>query len=425
MKQGILFKCVRSIVVVVVALLIGGFLVAIRSEPERRTIDDSIPVVQVTEAKAETRTMVIDAFGTVKPRDTLKLTAEVPGRVVFIHDGFKEGGAIDQDEVIVRIDQRIFLLDVRSAKVRIRQAVADIQRLGQEIDNLKADIRLATSNVKLTTKELLRIRALNKEDFASITRLDQAEQQDIQARMTLQGFQNSLSVTDSAMEQKEAALSMAKIALDRAELALEKTEIRSDFNGWVLEKGVEMGEFITIGQPLGTVYRQGGLDVEVRIPLEKMQWLDPLFARGDLPRALVTMTGSDPNQEWQARVARVKATIDERTRTLPMVLEVDSQKSGLISLRPGTFVRCTISGSRYDPVFVVPRHLLRPGNTLFVLEEGQLAMRKVEVLRRFKEEIFISQGLGQGDKIVLSPLAQAVDGMKLMEQKITTPGNNS
>jgi multidrug efflux pump subunit AcrA (membrane-fusion protein) len=156
-----------------------------------------------------------------------------------------------------------------------------------------------------------------------------------------------------------------------------------------------------------------------------MQWLDPLFARGDLPRALVTMTGSDPNQEWQARVARVKATIDERTRTLPMVLEVDSQKSGLISLRPGTFVRCTISGSRYDPVFVVPRHLLRPGNTLFVLEEGQLAMRKVEVLRRFKEEIFISQGLGQGDKIVLSPLAQAVDGMKLMEQKITTPGNNS
>ncbi|MCP4113988.1 MAG: efflux RND transporter periplasmic adaptor subunit [Desulfobacteraceae bacterium] len=425
MKHGKLFRGVRSIVVLAAAVFGAVFLVAIRSEPERRTIDDSVPVVQVAEARAETRTMVIDAFGTVKPRDTLKLTAEVPGRVVFIHEGFKEGGAIDQDEVIVRIDQRTFLLDVRSARVRIRQADADIRRLSQEIDNLKSDIRLATANVKLTTKELTRIRALNKEDFASITRLDQAEQQDIQARMTLQGFQNSLSVTDSAMEQKQAALAMAKIDLDRAELALEKTEIRSEFYGWVLKKRVEMGEFITIGQPLGTVYRQGGLDVEVRIPLEKMQWLDPIFDKGDLPRAVVTMTGSNPDQEWRAKVARVKATIDEKTRTLPMVLEVEPETRGPVSLRPGTFVRCTISGSRYDPVFVVPRHLLRPGNTLFVLEDGQLAMRKVEVLRRFKEEIFISRGLGQGDKIVLSPLAQAVDGMKLIEQKNEPQGNNS
>ena len=91
MKKGILFKCLRSIVVLVAALMVAAFLLNLASEPARGKREQTIPLVQVIEAQPQTQTMTVEAFGTVEPRETLKLTAEVPGRVVFIHPDFKEG----------------------------------------------------------------------------------------------------------------------------------------------------------------------------------------------------------------------------------------------------------------------------------------------------------------------------------------------
>ena len=344
MNKGIVFKSLRSIVVLLTACLVAAFLVAIRSEPARQQRESAVPVVQVVEARPEARTMVVEAFGTVKPRESLKLTAEVAGRVVYLHPEFREGQRVAHDSVILRIDQRRFRLDVAGARVRISQARADLDRLAREVENLKANIALAGANVALSQKELLRVRKLNKDAFASLTALDRAEQQNIQARMTLQGYENALALTDAAIKNGEAALAMARIDLDRAELALEHTEIRANFPGVVLERTVEMGEFIAVGQTLGSLYREGELDVEVRIPLEKMQWIEPLFEQNHVPRAVVETTGLDAGHRWQASVARVKGFIDEQTRTLPMVLEVD--RSGQMTLRPGTFVHCTISGTR-------------------------------------------------------------------------------
>lgn len=415
MKKGILFKSLRSIAVLLAALVVAAFLVAIRSEPDRQQREQNVPVVQVAEARPESRTMIVEAYGTVRPRETLKLTAEVAGRVVFVHPEFKEGKQVENGNVILQIDQRRFRLDVAAAKVRITQARADLDRLAREVENLKANIALAGANVSFSNRELLRIRKLNRDAYASVTALDRVEQQNIQARMTLQSYENALSLTDAAIKNSQAALAMARIDLERAELAFERTEIRAEFDGVVLERKVEMGEFITVGQTFGSLYRGGELDVEVRIPLEKMQWIDPVFQRNQLPRAVVTTTGVDQGHTWQASVARVKGFIDDQTRTLPMVLEVDM--AGDMTLRPGTFVRCTINGTTHDSVYVVPRHLLHPDNILYVLNDGRLEVRKVTVLRRFREDVFISGGLNPKDKIILSPVGNPVRGMKFEEKQ--------
>jgi multidrug efflux pump subunit AcrA (membrane-fusion protein) len=414
------FKSIRSIGVLVAACLIAAFFVAIRSEPARQHREPAVPVVQVVAARPEARTMTVEAFGTVKPRETLKLTAEVAGRVVYVHPEFKEGRRVAHGNVILRIDQRRFRLDVAGARVRITQARADLDRLAREVENLKANIALAGANAALSQKELLRIRKLNKDAFASLTALDRAEQQNIQARMTLQGYENALALTDAAIRNGEAALSMARIDLDRAQLALEHTEIRATFSGVVLERKVETGEFITVGQTFGSLFREGELDVEVRIPLEKMQWIEPLFEQNSVPRAVVATTGVDSGHRWQASLVRVKGFIDEQTRTLPMVLEVD--RSVDMGLRPGTFVHCTISGTRHDPIYVVSRHLLHPDNTLYILNGDRLEIRQVTVLRRFREEVFVSEGLNPRDKIIVSPVGNPVRGMKLVEKPVSGEG---
>ena len=259
---------------------------------------------------------------------------------------------------------------------------------------------------------------MSKNQFASKNSLDRSEQQYLQAKIVLQNINNRLSLTNSLMEQKKAALTMARVDFQKADLALEKTQIKSDFNGLILDKFVEQGEYVNTGQTLGSIYEKDSLDVDVSIPLEQMEWIESFFENGKTPDAKVMVQGfgNMKSYAWNAKVARIKAKIDEKTRTLPMTIEIkntDLQIKNIFNLKPGTFVKCSITGKTYENIYVLKRYLLKSGNILFTVNDNHLKMKKVNVLRNFEEEMYIDSGLAPGDKIIFSPLPGALEGMAL------------
>ncbi|MBU8850251.1 MAG: efflux RND transporter periplasmic adaptor subunit [Desulfobacterales bacterium] len=411
-------RFLRVVVVLAIAVALAKLLISLKEKPEKKEIVKTPPSVKVMLATPVSKTMTIDAFGTVKPRKLVKIAAEVPGRIEYIHPSFIEGGLIHKGEVLIRIDQRSYKLNRQTGQVRIRQADTDIKSLKQDIENLKNDILLSKANVELAKKELKRIKALSKNQFASKNSLDKAEQQYLQAKISLQNIGNRLSLTDALMEQKNAALAMARVDFQKADLALKKTQVKSEFDGLILDKSVEKGEYINPGQVLGSIYKKGSLDVDVRIPLEKMKWIEAFFENGKTPEAKVMMANSDRLQPhvWNAKVARIKARIDEKTRTLPITLEIlnsDITIKNIFDLKPGTFVKCSIIGETYENIFILPRYLLKRDNILFTVNDNHLKMKKVNVLRKFEDEIYINGGLNPGDNIIFSPLPGAIEGMKL------------
>ena len=182
------------------------------------------------------------------------------------------------------------------------QAKTGIEQLKQDIANLKNDIQLSSANLNLVEKELKRVKALSRNKFASINSLGRSEQQYLQAKIQLQNLQNRLSLTDTLMEQKESELAMARVDFQKADLALEKTSIVSEFNAFVLKKLAETGEYINPGQVIGSMYQKGNLDVDVRIPLENLRWIESVFENGETPEAKVTMADLDKIQPfvWDA-----------------------------------------------------------------------------------------------------------------------------
>ena len=92
---------------------------------------------------------------------------------------------------------------------------------------------------------------------------------------------------------------------------------------------------------------------------------------------------------------------------------MDRDRTFLFDLKPGTFVGCTIMGETHENIFVLPRHLLKPGNFVYLVTDSRLEMRQVRVLRKFKEQAYINGGLSNGDKIIASPLPGAIEGMEL------------
>jgi multidrug efflux pump subunit AcrA (membrane-fusion protein) len=89
----------------------------------------------------------------------------------------------------------------------------------------------------------------------------------------------------------------------------------------------------------------------------------------------------------------------------------------------GLFVEAEIQGRRVERAVVLPRAALRrqeasPGAAaadghfvLVVDHESRLEFRSVEVLRTEREQVVIGEGLQAGERVCVSPLRAAVEGM--------------
>jgi RND family efflux transporter MFP subunit len=415
MKKGGLFKTIRVFAVLSVALMIAIVLVIMRPKAERQVPVDKGLLVEVLPAQAENVQMVVEAFGTVAPRESLKLVAQVRGQIVAFDPAFKEGRFVEKQTRLIQIDPRSYSLAVERGKVQIQQAEAELKRLQQEVVNLEARIKIANSDVKLAENDYLRLKALVDRKVIAQSQLDKNEQAYLASQERLQALNNQMALIGPQKEQLIAARDMARVMYQEAALDLERSSIVAPFDGWVLEKFVEVGQHVNIGQELGRIYSAGELDIEVRIPTRDLKWFPEDLGQERPISADVVFKNGGRNTIWKGRVARIKAMVDQRTRTLPMVVEVDdtlrsSQEKEPFRLRPGLFVTVRIKGKKVENVFVLPRYLVYPGDVVYTVAAETLKSKQVEILRGYKDTVIVGEGLSEGDLIVTSPLSSPADG---------------
>jgi RND family efflux transporter MFP subunit len=418
MKKGGLFKTIRVFVVLFIALVIAVVLVIMRPRAERQVPVDKGHLVEVFSAKTEDVEMVVESFGTVAPREALKLVAQVRGPIVDIDPAFEEGGFVQKNTRLIQIDPRTYRLGVERRNVQIKQAEAELKRLEQEVVNLKSRIKITRSDVKLARNEYLRLKKLIDRKVIAQSQLDKSEQAYLASQERLQALDNQMALTDPQKEQLIAARDMARVMHQEAKLDLERSSIVAPFEGWVLEKAIEVGQYVNIGQQLGKIYSAGQLDIEVRIPTKDLKWFPEDMGQETPLLADVVFKNAGNEHIWRGRVARIKAMMDERTRTLPMVIEIDEtpateRPQNPFGLRPGMFVTIRIKGKKIQNVLVLPRYLVYPGDVVYTVKDDTLKSNRVKILRGYKDTVIIGDGLSEGALIVKSPLSSPMDGMRV------------
>ncbi|MGA6925753.1 MAG: HlyD family efflux transporter periplasmic adaptor subunit, partial [Desulfosarcina sp.] len=372
MQKGALFKTVRVVVVLSIAMIIAVVLLQLRPRAEKQARTSNGRLVEIVRTHAQSLPMIVEAYGTVQARKVLKLVAEVRGRVAAMHPAFIEGAYVKAGEVLLTIDPRDYELAVRRAEVGIRQARAELDRLEQDIINLNASLKLARSDVDLALAEADRLRKLVGMDVATQSLLDQADRQYLSSRERMQALENELALTRPGRVRLESNLDMAKVALEQAALDLERCRVEAPFDAWVTEKTVETGQHLSVGQPVGNIYQAGAFDIEVKIPVQDLAWFPEEDGGQEGPPAEVLFMETVQPKLWHGRVARVKAALDPTTRTLPVVVEVDlpaasdSQAHSAGRMKPGMFVTVKIKGRQVENVHQLPRHLVHDGDTVYL-----------------------------------------------------------
>ena len=142
--------------------------------------------------------------------------------------------------------------------------------------------------------------------------------------------------------------------------------------------------------------------------------------------ARVMLNSGGVTTEWEARVARISDTLDPRTRTVGIIVEVDKPYEGVQpGIRPpmvkGAFVNVELRGKPLLDSLVIFCSVLHEGKVYIADNNSRLEKRKVVVARADQSFIVINSGLNEGERLVVSDIVPAIDGMLLeaIEDKVT------
>ena len=255
----------------------------------------------------------------------------------------------------------------------------DSRLLKKSIESKGASHGEALSELKRAEKDHKRAADLFKDDFLS-------EQLYDEARFRAEGL-------------KERAASL-KADLDGLTVELEKKSIRSPFDGVVIRRHVEVGEWLASGSLVTTVADDRVVNVEVEVPQRVM-----LSARrGTAVRVAVG------GRDYKGKVSAVVPMGDTRTRTFPVKIRVTQDRT----LIEGMEARVWLPVGEPEQALIVPRDAVIEKfgkNVVFIVDNGKAAMVPVDVIRfRGKMAAVASPALEDGMQVVVKGNERLRDG---------------
>ncbi len=381
-------KISRSLLATVAVIGLGvtlswGLLVG-KPGPEPEALPaDPLPRVDVVSAEPRSLELSVSAQGTVRPVRAIDLVSRVAGQVESVAAEFAAGSFFRDGDPLVAIED----VDYRFAIARAQSAVAAAQQ-----------------------------------------RVAEEEGRALQAKREWRDLgnpaANALFLREPQLASARAALKAAQADLGAAELDLQRTRVDAPFNGRISEKFVDVGQYVTPGTRIARVYATDA--VEVRLPLTDRQvaLLNlPLHYRGEdnpeaLPAVTLRATFGSRDWEWQGRIVRTDASIDEDSRVVYAVAEVQEpfargpggERPPLV---PGLFVSATVSGRTLEAVSSLPRSALRSESAVMLVDKRQQVVdRVVTVLQSEGGQVWV-QGLQRGDRVIVREPTVTVAGMRV------------
>ncbi len=168
------------------------------------------------------------------------------------------------------------------------------------------------------------------------------------------------------------------------------------------EKKISAGDLVKNGSPAFSVIQTHTLKLNFSIPEKEV---------GKLQQGQEVSVKVDayPDREFKGKINIVAPSLDEKTRTLKLEALIPNADS---TLKPGLFARVQhYTGASRSMVVMPIVALLYEGDQIraFVVEGNRARERKVKVGNKYGEFIEITEGLKEGDQVVVLGQQNLVD----------------
>ncbi len=205
-----------------------------------------------------------------------------------------------RDGDIVKNGQALVTLDTQDFSLRMQQAEAALQAAKVQLDSAKLDWN--------RTKSLLDDKAVPQSQF---------------------------DMVDARYKGAQAGVLQAETAVAMGRKALRDATVHAPFNGIIVKRMVNEGEYASVmpATALVIIEEVDPLDLRIQIPSSDMSNVKA----GDMIHARFPATG----QTLDARLTRVVAAMDPRTRTFSAIAELPNKDH---AMRSGLYAEVTLTG---------------------------------------------------------------------------------
>lgn len=366
--------------VLVIAIAVGRYL--FQNPPEEKTRNaPKRPILSVETLILEPQAyqVQIKSFGTVQAGSKGSVVSQVQGVITELGENVQAGSFFDKGELLFKIDDRDYM-----AALKITEA------------------SLSEARAKLVEEE-----ARSNQALLNWQRLGKgAEAGDLVLRKPY-------------LATAQALVRSAEAKREQAKLDLERTRLVAPYVGQVIEKNVDVGQFVSAGATLAEIYATSNFEVRIPLNVRQQELLDlPEQSSADASQpgaeVVVTVGQGENEKKWFGQVLRTEAVIDPMNQQLFVVARLNEelldQKNREQLPKIGQFVRVSIQGKVFSKVFLVPSHALYTNNEVILLHEGKLVRRQVSVIDRDKQFAVIDIGVVPGDQLVTTPLGGITTG---------------
>ncbi len=395
--------------IIALAVYITVQLLATAPEPARTDRARQAALVEIVPITLLPERVTIEAMGVVTAARSVEVKPQVPGRIEWVSPRLAPGAAFEAGEPIVRIERADFELAVRQRESEVRVAAAAVIEARRRMTLAETALRLEEGNQRVAQREF----ELLGEDVGDNRALVLREPQLAAARA-------EVDAAEAAIESAEAALEAARADLENARLDLTRTEVVAPFDAIVNQKIADLGDYVGTSTSLVHLLGTDTAWIELSVPERDLLWIDMPGpdGRGGSTVEIRNSAAWGDGRTRTGRVLRRFPTVDAAGRMAKLLVEVEDpfavEADDTPPLLVGTYVRSQIEGVPPDRGVLIPRSWVRDGDVVWVMDaEDRLSIRRIQVGYRGSETVVVTDGLALGERVVVSALGIAIDGMPL------------
>lgn len=377
MKNSVLMKSGIPLGIIIVAFIAAAIMISSRKPPEQVPVEVPAFLVEAKTTTSEPVNFIVKSQGNVVPRNKTSLSAQVSGQVISLSDNFIAGGTFKKGDVLATLEQDDYKTDLKLAEAELAQAQAALQ---EEIARGK----------------------VAEQEWRSVNSVAPPE----------------LGLRKPQLAKEQANVKAAEAKLERAKRNLQRTKITAPYNGIVVERSIDLGQFVATGSPIGTVYSTDTAEVRLPITDSDLMFVNIAGQSSDGAPVYLTASVGGTKQSWQGKLVRSEGVLDTGSRVVYAVVEVQDpynvNASHKAPLRFGQFVEAEITSRQNENLMVLPRSILRLDNTILTVNDNrEIEIKHVDVARTTAKEVFIRDGIAEGTLVVTSAVPNPYNGMKV------------
>lgn len=367
----------------------------------------------------------VEETASVRCREKQTVFIEVTGKITGIK--FDTGTAVKKGDVLLMMDSTDLEMQLKDANAKVDAARSQIDstktsNYGNKIEIATAAVEQAWIARNSAQLNLERIRVLYESGAVSRLEFEKVQDANDLAAATLKAAESELEEIKKgtpAYVKKGyiAQLEQALVLRDSVQRSIDKMQVVSPIDGVILEKFADENSIVSVGTPAFVIGDTKVLELEANILSDdsyKVKLGDAVEITGKYLKDAV-ITGKVISIAPSAKT--MTSTLGVNQKRVQTVIEITGDY-GL--LKPGYNVDIKIVTDTKKDTITVPDSAVfdyKGSSSIFIIDNGKAIIQKVQKGLEGNKLIEITEGLNEGDIILVKPDNNIKEGIKIKSVK--------